>query len=175
MADAVFQRALAFTRRAEGGYVDDPDDDGGPTSHGVIQATYDRWRANRGLPRRPVAESTVEEREQLYFDEFWQRAGCYRFGPALAVSLFDAAVNPGVDRAIALLQSVVGARPDSILGPKTLSAIYLYGERKAARDLQVARRGYYVARRFAKPTNAKFLGGWIARCDALLEELGEGA
>lgn len=167
-----FQRALAFTRRAEGGYVNDPDDDGGPTSHGVTQVTWDRWRARQGLAPKPVAASTAEEREQIYFDEFWQRSGCYRFGPALAISLFDTAVNPGVDRAIALLQSVVGAKPDSLLGPKTLSAIYTFGERKAARDLQVARRGYYVARRFAKPTNAKFLNGWIARCDAILAEIG---
>jgi len=167
-----FQRALEFTLRHEGGFADDPDDDGGATMAGVTQITYDAWRARRGLPRRPVAESTAEEREQLYFDEFWQRAGCYRFGPALAVSLFDAAVNPGVDRAIALLQAVVGAKPDSLLGPKTLSAIQAFGEQKAACDLQVARRGYYVARRFAKPKNAKFLAGWLLRCNALLAEIG---
>jgi lysozyme family protein len=167
-----FKRALAFTSRAEGGYVDDPDDDGGPTSHGVTQATFDRWRTRQGLPLKLVAESTPEEREQLYFEEFWQRTGCYRFGPALAISLFDTAVNPGVDRAIALLQTVVGTKPDSVFGPKTLGAISLYGELKAALDLQVARRGYYVARRFAKPKNAKYLGGWVARCDALLAEIG---
>lgn len=169
--NASFQRALEFALSWEGGVSNDPDDDGGLTANGVTQATYDRWRSRRGESRRSVPWLTQGEREQIYFDEYWQRAGCFRFAFPLALALFDTAVNLGPDRAIHLLQATVGSKPDGLLGPRTISAVLELGENRAAHAMTTARIGYYVARRFAKPTNAKFLGGWTARCRALLAEI----
>lgn len=170
-ANVAFQRALAFALEWEGGASNDPDDDGGLTVSGVTQATYERWRLRQGLAPRPVTRLDVEEREQIYFEEYWQRAGCYRFAFALSLALFDAAVNLGPDRAIHLLQATVGSKPDGLLGPRTITAVLTLGENRAAYHMTTARIGYYVARRFAKPTNAKFLGGWLNRCRALLAEI----
>lgn len=172
VADGLFQRALAFASRWEGGFSDHPADDGGRTMAGVTEATWRAWLAKKGLPRRPVESSTPAEREQLYFEEYWQPAGCFNFGPHLAVPLFDAAVNLGVARAVCLVQAIVGAAVDGRLGPKTRAAVADYSEVRAARDLVAARRGYYVARVFADGGNWTFLRGWLNRCDDLLRELG---
>ena len=40
----MFERALTFVLRWEGGYVDHPADPGGATNYGVTQRTYDAWR-----------------------------------------------------------------------------------------------------------------------------------
>ena len=172
MSSAAFPRALAFTSRWEGGTSNDPRDDGGLTVAGVIQRTYSRWRRKHGLPDRPVTESTSDEREQIYFEEFWQAAGCFNFGDTLAIVLFDCAVNPGVDRAVCMLQAVVNARIDGRLGPKTRSAVAAYSESRAARDLVNARKGYHVARAFADAHNWAFAEGWQNRSDDLLREIG---
>lgn len=160
-----------FTAKWEGGISNDPDDDGGLTSHGVTQATWDRWCRKKGMPSKPVTMSTAQEREQLYFEEFWQAAGCYKLSNRVAKVLFDTAVNPGVDRAIHLLQAALGVEADGMFGPKTLRAAQAVTEVELCRRLVNARKGYYVARVFAARTNRKFLRGWLRRCDALLFEV----
>lgn len=169
---SVFTEVLYdFTAKWEGLISNDPDDDGGLTAHGVTQATYSRWRIKSGLPARPVTLSTPAEREQLYYSEFWQAAGCYKVGNRLSKVLFDTAVNPGVSRAIYMLQAVVSVEADGQFGPATLGAVLRVPEVDIIRRLVSARKGYYVARVFADKVNRKFLEGWLNRCDALLIEV----
>jgi hypothetical protein len=59
-ARSAFQRITGFTQAAELGY-DPGRSNPEPALNGVIQSTYDEWRAKQGLPSRPVAEMDDEE------------------------------------------------------------------------------------------------------------------
>jgi lysozyme family protein len=166
-----FKRALEFALHWEGGISNHSADAGGLTAYGVTQATYDSYRDRKGLPRRTVTSSTEDEREDLYFSLFWQPAGCFQLLGGVALAQFDFAVNAGPRRAVELLQAVVRAKVDGVLGPKTMMAVAQHGA-SLARDLVIARKGYYVARVSDRPANAAFLAGWLNRCDALLAEIG---
>lgn len=96
-----FEDALAFVLRWEGGYVDHPADPGGATNLGVTQATYDAHRSRAGLPARSVEFISRAEVETIYREAYWLRAGCDTISPpALALCVFDAAVNSGVGAAL---------------------------------------------------------------------------
>lgn len=98
-----FQIALNFTLRWEGGYVHHEKDPGGATMMGITQATYDGWRQGKGLSKQPVKSISQDEVEQIYYENYWLRAGCDQTEPlALAVSIFDMAVNSGVGTALSM-------------------------------------------------------------------------
>ncbi len=103
-----FQTALAHILRWEGGYSDHPDDPGGATNYGVTQATYDAWRKERGLPTRSVREIAREEVEAIYRTRYWEPlpARYAERDPALALALFDLAVNSGLGTATQALRKV---------------------------------------------------------------------
>ena len=88
-------QALAFTLPAEGGYVDNPDDDGGATDHGVTQHVYDFYRAAKGLPVQSVAQITDAEVHDIYQTKYWIAGHCGELGDALGVCHFDWCVNHG--------------------------------------------------------------------------------
>lgn len=96
-----FETALQQILKWEGGFVDHPADPGGATNQGVTQATYDAHRARAGLPTRSVEFISTSEVESIYREAYWLRAGCPDIAPpALALCVFDAAVNSGVGAAL---------------------------------------------------------------------------
>lgn len=96
-----FRSALDFVLRWEGGYSDHPLDPGGATNYGVTQATFDAYRRKAGLPTRSVRDINRAEVEDIYFEGYWLRSGCEQITPpALALCVFDAAVNSGVGAAL---------------------------------------------------------------------------
>src|SRR5262245_48103899 len=48
MPSATFMKALPFVLRWEGGYVNHPNDPGGPTNKGVTQKVYSKWLQRQG-------------------------------------------------------------------------------------------------------------------------------
>ena len=96
-----FEIALAFTLRWEGGYSDHPTDPGGATHYGITQATYSKWLSKQGKPDAHVRNITMTEVRQIYYQEYWLKAGCDQTQPLpLAISVFDFAVNSGVGTAL---------------------------------------------------------------------------
>lgn len=105
MSAQAFIAALDHVLKYEGGWADHPLDPGGATNFGVTQATYDAWRRGRGEPTRSVRDITRAEVETIYHDNYWLRAGCQDIAPpALALCVFDAAVNSGVGAALEWLR-----------------------------------------------------------------------
>ncbi len=96
-----FETALQQILKWEGGFADHPADPGGATNYGVTQATYDAYRRKAGLPTRSVRDIERSEVEAIYREAYWLRAGCDDISPpALALCVFDAAVNSGVGAAL---------------------------------------------------------------------------
>lgn len=112
---------LALTRKFEGGYVDHPEDKGGPTNMGITQAALASWR------KKPVTEDDVkaltwEEASAIYQAKYWNVVKADQLPSGLDVAVADFAVNSGPRRAAQFFQRVVGAEDDGYIGPDTLAA-----------------------------------------------------
>ncbi len=145
-----FDRAVAFVLRIEGVWSDDPADDGGPTKWGI---------ASRAHPAINLSTLTRDQAIAIYRREYWAACRCDEVAPALAVALFDCAVNQGPRTAVTLLQRALGVRDDGDFGLLTLGAL----RRAAVRPLLVeflARR----AKRYAAHADfPRYARGWMRR------------
>lgn len=87
-----FKVAMAFVRKWEGGYVNDPDDPGGETKYGISKRAY---------PNEDIKNLTRERAEFLYKRDYWDIPGfdLDNFPQDKAIVLFNVAVNMGVSKA----------------------------------------------------------------------------
>ncbi len=151
--------------RADGGFTNDPADAGGRTIWGISEKSNpDLWKS--GPP-------TYEQARQRYFERY-----IYPFrgvtDPALLNQLVDWGVTSGPKEVIKILQQLVGVKIDGNLGLQTLEKISafpageLFGSpaegiillNLAVRD---ARAIHYTSITKARPTNLKFILGWLSR------------
>ncbi len=147
--DKLFKRALGFVLKWEGGYVNNPSDKGGATNMGITQYTYDSWLKSLGLASRDVRHITRSEVEQIYYKNYWRKAGCHNMSPKFALLAFDTAVNMGLARVKQFLRVAEWKYPEKFIE---------------------ARESKY--REFAKYGNQKiFLNGWLNRLNALNREI----
>lgn len=146
-----FGASLAFTLGFEGGYVNDPDDAGGATNMGVTQRVYNAHREACGLPLQSVRLITKPEVENIYRNGYWKAAGCDDLRPKTAMAVFDTAVNFGVGRAKEFLGEIGGSLTDA----------------EVAARIVAVRKAYRLKRVAQKPSQAKFLKGWLNRDNAL--------
>lgn len=147
---SAFDRAVAIVLQHEGGYVNDPRDPGGETRYGISKRAY---------PGEDIAGLTIERAKEIYRRDYWNRVRGDELPEALAIALFDYAVNSGVSTAVWALQRVVGVPSDGIIGPKTLAAIRPLKASDCVVNLQ-AERMVFLAR---LPTFADFGRGWTRR------------
>jgi lysozyme family protein len=106
-----FDTTFASIIGHEGGLVDDPRDPGGLTKFGISKRSY---------PSEDIANLTLEQAKAIYLRDFWSPLKGDQLPPALALCLFDMAVNSGVAQAIRTLQRAIDVTVDGIMGPGTL-------------------------------------------------------
>lgn len=167
MNSIAFKKALAFTLKEEGGFVDDPDDSGGRTMEGVTQATYDKYRIKKGLLIADVRGIAADELEDLYATEFWIPAHCDDMSLGVACCQFDWAVQHGVIGAIENLQQTLQITQDGIYGPGTRAALAAQDHDDLWREYNQLRREHYRTIEAANPKDMKFDKGWMGRVDRL--------
>lgn len=155
-----FDAALAFTLSAEGGYVDNPLDSGGPTNLGLTLADLRRWDGHTATVD-DVRALTPETAAPIYRAFYWFPVDGARLPPGVGLSVFDHGVNRGVRTSARILQRIVGAEPDGEIGPKTRTAV-------AAMDVWAILDALYAAQRtdYLTLADPEFERGWLARCDA---------
>lgn len=159
-----FVRGLAFVLRWEGGWSDHPQDPGGATMKGVTLATFIAWCAAQGRPKpdkatlKSISDADVEA---IYRRNYWDACRCDQLPPALALLVFDMAVNAGPGRAARILQATVGATVDGAIGPQTLAKAAQAGGGVAAVVEFSARRGLHYG---SLSTFKTFGLGWMRRC-----------
>lgn len=156
-----------------GGYTEDPDDPGGATKWGVTHLSLDAWHSKypgSGLPAN-VFDLTKEQAKIIYRVQYWDRIkGDQIANPALAVKLFDAAVNVGPKAAVKCLQKALNmaSHPagqdfltiDGGLGPKTLEEVNTTNPQWLMMEFIRQLEWYY--RGLNKP---KYIKGWLARAN----------
>jgi lysozyme family protein len=170
----------------EGGYVNDPDDPGGATHHGVTIHTLRRLGMDLdGDGQVTAADVRRLSREQaigIFVDHYWRRTGIARLPEALQPSVFDMYVNAGAN-AVKILQRLLTSlgqpcADDGIIGQKTVraaEAVYEQSPATFADAYGIARRNYYYALADARPASRKFAcrrdggkGGWITRAEEFI-------
>lgn len=99
-------RAIAFVRRWEGGWADNPADPGGATNKGITIGTFKAWRAARGQ-QTPTKEDlrniSDEEVNRIFYEWYWLASGADRLSWPLCLCQMDTAVNAGVGKAQEML------------------------------------------------------------------------
>lgn len=104
--DEIYCKLVKLVLNSEGGYVDDPDDPGGPTKYGI--ATNSNSEALKALGVQ-VRDLTYDQAKQIYYRKYYL-ASCSeqiaRRSIRLAYLHFDTAVNMGVGRAAIFFRQV---------------------------------------------------------------------
>lgn len=147
---ALFDAAVGFVLRHEGGYSTDPNDPGGETSWGISKRSY---------PALDIEALTREEAIGIYRTDYWMAARCDELPGQVALLVFDAAVNQGLGAAVRMLQEELGVATDGVLGPVTLTAA-------TSRNHDDLALGYCARRamRYATTANLDRYGrGWFRR------------
>jgi lysozyme family protein len=121
MADS-FDKCLAITLRAEGGWSNNPSDSGGCTMLGVTLPAYCEWKRNPKLTCADLHMISMVEVHDFYHTTFWQRTMAEDLPLGVDLMVFDAAVNMGVSRSVRLLQIALGVIEDGAIGPVTIAA-----------------------------------------------------
>lgn len=155
-----FIDAVNVVLKDEGGYVNDPKDNGGETNYGISKRSY---------PNVDIKNLTRDGAIAIYHEDFWL-TGPYGdlADSALASKVFNTSVNAGQTRAIKLLQQAANAQGahlvvDGLAGPKTIAAINaMYGPAVLA-SYREAQEAFYLGIIARDPSQAKFKNGWIKR------------
>jgi lysozyme family protein len=162
----------------EGGFVDHPDDRGGPTNFGITQtvALAAGWTGSmRDLPR--------ERALGIYRRRYWTLPrfdSVAAIAPRVAAELFDTGVNMGPGVAAGFLQRSLNALnrqgrdwPDVLvdraIGGATLSALRrlltvrgVLGEAALLKALNALQGARYIELAEGRQANESFLFGWLS-------------
>ncbi len=170
----------------EGGFVDDPDDPGGATNHGVTIHTMRRL----GLDLDGDGEVNIDDVRALdrnravgiFVEHYWRRPRLEALPEAVQPSVFDMYVNAGAD-AVRILQRLIGQMRiacdvDGVIGPQTIAAARAADAAAPgyfAEAYGIARRNHYYRLADARPASRKYArrrdggkGGWILRAESFI-------
>ena len=167
----------------EGGFVNDPDDPGGATKHGVTLNTLRRLGIDINRDTRidvaDVRALTAAQAVDIYIEHYFRRTRIAALPEVLQASVFDMYVNAGAN-AVKVLQRLLTSMgfpcdADGQIGPQTLRAVQMAAEAAPshlADAYGIARRNYYYALADARPASRKYArrrdggkGGWITRAE----------
>lgn len=154
-----FEKAIERVLTHEGGYVNDPRDNGGETNWGITVAVA---RAN-GYVGAMRTMSRVQAKA-IYRKQYWDAVKADQLPFVVAFQLFDAAVNHGVRRAVMLMQQCVGTTQDGVIGGKTIQAINTRNPQQLALLFNAVRLEFYTG----LGDFAHFGKGWTRRVAANL-------
>lgn len=146
----------------EGGYVNHPDDNGGPTNKGVTLATY-RQYCGQEKTIKDLQNMSYGTWQNIMKDLYWDKCKADDImNQSLAELIVDWCVNSGIV-GIRKMQEVVGVKPDGIVGPKTLSAINGADAEQLFDRIWKARQQFYINIVKKNPRQQVFMNGWMNR------------
>ncbi|RMC37873.1 holin-associated N-acetylmuramidase [Paracoccus alkanivorans] len=170
----------------EGGYVNDPDDPGGATKHGVTIGTMRRLGldldGNGRVDNTDVKALTPARAERIFIEHYFHRPQLVELPQAIQASVFDMYVNAGAN-AVKILQRLLSrmgfsVRADGVIGPRTILAAQAAAKAAPghlADAYGIARRNYYYALADRRPASRKYArnrgggkGGWIRRAEEFI-------
>lgn len=122
-SDTAFLKAFTNLIGVEGGFTDNPKDDGnwtgGKQGSGMLKGTKYGIAAS-SYPHLDIPNLTLEQAQEVYYKDFWMPCKADKLPFPIANALFDCAVNSGVKTAAKLLQRACGIAEDGVIGEITL-------------------------------------------------------
>ena len=155
--------------RWEGGYVNDPDDRGGPTNRGV---TLNTWRAHgydingdSVIDLNDLKQISREDAvEHVLRPHYWNRWQADQIHSQAIANLLVGWVWGSGKYGITIPQGILGVKQDGIVGIKTLNAVNNYPDQEELfYKLWHGKRAYLNMICIDRPQNKKFLKGWLNR------------
>lgn len=158
-----FEKAFERVIKNEGGYVFDKNDPGGETKYGISKRSY--FYLN-------IKDLTLEEAKKIYHRDFWEK-GKFEQIPdeKLSSQVFDLSINLGIRGATIVLQRALRAVgidvvEDGVWGSQTQSGVIFSEPAKLQIAIKSEAAGYYRLIAQQKPSQQKFLKGWLNRAYA---------
>ncbi len=177
-----FKKAYNITSIHEGGYANVTGDYGGETYKGISRRYHPGWdgwiiidsvKASRDLKRNEFIKDKYLDKlvEGFYELKFWRKYGCHLIADQkIANFVYDYSVLAGV-RGSTTLQKALNDLGQNVvvdgqIGPQTATAI-IRVNRDLLLNTMIQRRVNYHKRRVnIKPSQKKFLNGWINRANS---------
>ena len=153
-----FRECLDLVLKSEGGWVNDPRDNGGETNLGVTKAVWEEWV---GHPVKTMKNLTKDDVAPLYEQRYWRPCYAEVLPRGLNYIVFSMGVNAGAGRSVKLLQQSLGCLPDGIIGSATRSLILASNSATLISKFSETRREYYRTLK----TFPIFGVGWLTRVD----------
>lgn len=190
---AEFKKILEETLLNEGGFSDDPNDNGGMTLFGIARNKNPQWVGWREVdqiiksngwnsknydhwPLITKACKRIEGVEAFYRINFWNKMkGEYIFANSIAQTIFDYGVNTGMKTAVKNVQRTLKIIDDGDFGPKTLEALnkFIMNESlyKWSEEFTLRKLLRYVKIVTNESENIKYMFGWTSRSFENLETM----
>lgn len=178
--DGMFDYAIAFVLKHEGGFANHKNDPGGATNYGVslrfLKAAGIDIDLDGDVDVNDILALDKDKAREIY-RRFWWNAYHY-WGindPDIAKKILDMSVHMGAPQAHKLAQIAINRlrekpiQVDGILGPKTFAALNgLIGEGRTDAlydELKDNAAHYYINLAANKSQLRPFLAGWLRRAD----------
>ncbi|QND53433.1 hypothetical protein HB779_17225 [Phyllobacterium sp. 628] len=162
MATGNLAACLAVTLRHEGAYTNDKRDPGNWTGGKVGVGTLKGTKygiAAASYPNLDIKNLTLNDAKPIYEAKYWRPIRGDALPVGIDLSTLDYGVNSGPSRSVKDLQSVLGLKPDGIVGADTLKAA-IVADGKAVIQRHCAKRLSFM--RGLKIWNT-FKRGWSTR------------
>ena len=160
-----FERIFDYLLKVEGGYSNDKHDKGGKTKYGITEEDA-RDFGYKG----DMQDLTKDFAKNIYLKKYYLGNKLDKVvNDKVALSVCDFIVNGGAwgaKKAQAALNELgFDLRVDGILGEKSLAALNEVDENKFLEKYHDLQRRYYRVLAANKPSQKKFLTGWLNRVD----------
>jgi len=145
------EEILDWVLEAEGGFVDNPLDKGGPTNMGITFSSFADWK-RKNVTVDDLKAITKQDACKFYVERFWNPMGLDKVPSwRMRLVMMDYGVNRGVTRAVSNVEQIAGEQD----------------VKAAAKYVFRAQRAYCEIVKL-NPSQAVFIKGWINRTQRLL-------
>lgn len=180
-----FENAHKLVGIAEGGYVNDPKDNGGETIFGISRKfnpqfsgwkDIDLWKSRGNT--EPSALTKIAKGDKYFMDRvaafyrglYWNKCQCESLHNLIRYPVYSCAVNCGVKIASIFLQRAVGAKDDGIIGRKSLIALSDFPPQEILKSFYQQWDKYYDRIVERDPKQKRFIKGWKNRIEKVKKD-----
>ena len=156
-----------FILKWEGGFVNDPNDSGGATNKGVTLATYRRYKG-ASASVADLKAITDEDWTAIFKVTYWDKCRADEINSQAVANLIVDWYWMSGTNAIKYVQRLIGTAEDGIVGKQTLAKLNAKGDGLAP-HIYDYRKDFYHRIVANRPTQKRFLRGWLNRLNALME------
>ena len=175
LGNAALAKSIDFLLKWEGGYVNHPNDKGGPTNRGITVPVLKVAQAQGIVKHCDIKALTKEEAMAIYKKNYWDRHGWGELAWPVCAACLDISVNHGARGWALIAQRAcnklgAGLVVDGKYGAKSKAALWSLAK-KEPKGLALAicemKQDYYNRIVAGDESQKVFLKGWTNRVNAL--------